>query len=90
MMGNGAVSQSTQTRSVAATAVPTAVRNSITGVFPNSFMPTSVMRQMTKNNNAPATAEEKLRHSNIPICSTQYSVVKQNPIPEHLSVPHKR
>ncbi|CAG9537821.1 unnamed protein product [Cercopithifilaria johnstoni] len=88
MMGNGTVSQSTQTRSVTA-ATPTLTRASTTGVLPNSFMPTSVMRQMTKNNNTTATMEEKLRHSNMPICSTQYGAIKQNLVPEHFNIPHK-
>ncbi|VBB26107.1 unnamed protein product [Acanthocheilonema viteae] len=88
MMGNGTVPQSTQTRSVTAVA-STPARTSATGVLPNSFMPTSVMRQMTKNNNTSATVEEKLRHSNVPISSTHYSAVKQNLMPEHFNVPHK-
>lgn len=89
MMGNGVVPQSTQTRPVTAVA-STPARTSTTGVLPNSFMPTSVMRQMTKNNNTSVTMEEKLRHSNMSMCSTQYNAVKQNLLPEHFNVPHKR
>ncbi|EFO22566.1 hypothetical protein LOAG_05917 [Loa loa] len=88
MIGNGAMPQSTQTRPVAAVA-PIPARTTTTGVLPNSFMPTSVMRQMTKNNNMSATMEEKLRHSNMSICSTQHNAVKQNFVPEHFNVPHK-
>ncbi|OZC06739.1 hypothetical protein X798_06263 [Onchocerca flexuosa] len=88
IMGNGAMPQSTQTRLVTA-AAPTSVRTSATGMLPNSFMPTSVMRQMTKNNNTPVIMEEKLRHSNMSICSTQYNAIKQNLVPEHFNVPHK-
>uniref|UniRef100_A0A0R3S277 Uncharacterized protein n=1 Tax=Elaeophora elaphi TaxID=1147741 RepID=A0A0R3S277_9BILA len=88
MMGNGAVPQSTQTRPVIA-AAPTPSRTSTAGVLPNSFMPTSVMRQMTKNNSTSATVEEKLRHSSMPICSTQYNAIKPSLIPEHFNVPHK-
>nr|CDP92263.1 BMA-IFET-1, isoform i [Brugia malayi] len=87
IIGNGAVPQSTQTRPV--TAIAPTPRTSTTGVLPNSFMPTSVMRQMTKNSNTSMTTEEKLRHSNIPICSTQYNAVKQNIVPDHFNVPHK-
>uniref|UniRef100_A0A915Q4K8 Uncharacterized protein n=1 Tax=Setaria digitata TaxID=48799 RepID=A0A915Q4K8_9BILA len=82
--GNG----TSQPRSVTA-AVQTPARTSTTGPLPNSFMPTSVMRQMTKNSNASATVEEKLRHPNLPTCSAQYNSVKQNLMPEHPNIPHK-
>ncbi|VDM09148.1 unnamed protein product [Wuchereria bancrofti] len=87
IIGNGAMPQSTQTRPV--TAIAPTPRTSTTGILPNSFMPTSVMRQMTKNNSTSMTIEEKLRLSNIPICSTQYNTIKQNIVPDHFNVPHK-
>ncbi|KAM3723092.1 Translational repressor [Dirofilaria immitis] len=88
IVGNGAIPQSTQARPVTAT-TPIHSRTSATSALPNSFMPTSVMRQMTKNNNTTMTMEEKLRHSNMSICSTQYNAIKQNLVPEHFNVSHK-
>lgn len=89
MMGNGTISQSAQTRSVTA-AASTPTRTCAADVLPNSFMPTSVMRQMTKNNNMSTTVEEKPRPSNMPICSTQYNSIKQNVVQEQFNAPHKR
>lgn len=86
IVGNGAVPQSTQTRPLT-TVAPTPARASSAGLLPNSFMPTSVMRQMTKNSNTSVAIEEKLRHSSIG--SVQYSTIKQNLIPEHVSAPQK-
>lgn len=87
IVGNGAMPQSTQTRPLT-TVAPTPARANTAGLLPNSFMPTSVMRQMTKNSNTSAAIEEKLRHSNIN--SVQYNTVKQNLVPEHVSAPQKR
>ncbi|VDK70677.1 unnamed protein product [Gongylonema pulchrum] len=79
----GAATTSGQSRTSAATPLP------------NAFMPTSVMRQMTKSSSASSATggggslEEKFRYPNGPTSSTHLGALKPNVVPEHSGIPQR-
>ncbi|VDN05889.1 unnamed protein product [Thelazia callipaeda] len=81
---NGTMSQTMQPRqiSVPNQCVPP-------GTLPNSFMPTAVLRRMTKTTTIPVSVDETLQLGNVPTCSAHYNTIKQNLITEPFSVIRK-